>query len=278
MSTAAIVGGSIAAAGIGTAGSLAAGGEQASASKNAAALQAQEAQNALNEQTREFNTQQSNLAPWLQTGQGAIQTLSGLVPQLNAAGANYPSFTAPTAEQAQQTPGYQFALQQGEQGVQNSAAARGGLLSGNTLAAEQQYGQGLASTTYQQTYNNALQSYQQAYNQFQNQQTNTYNRYANLAGLGQTAAAQLGQEGQAAAANTANIDLNTGAQQGASLQNAAAATASGYVGASNAATGAIGNIGQAYALNNSQNYLLSQIMRNQPGTILPGSEDPNLAG
>lgn len=260
MSTAAIVGGSIAAAGISGGSALAAGSEQAGAAKDAASLQAQEAQNALNFQEQEYNTQQQNIAPWLKQGQGAINTLSGLVPQLNAAEANYPSFTAPTAQQAAATPGYQFTLGQGEGAVQNSAAARGGLLSGNTLTAEQQYGQGLASTTYQQAYNNAQQQYQQGYNQFQNTQANTFNRYANLAGVGQTAASQLGSAGQAAAGNISNISLTSGAQQGQDINNAAAAQASGYVGAGNAASGAVNNIGQYY--------LLSQL------GLLPGASTP----
>jgi hypothetical protein len=242
--------GGIASAGIGAAASAGAAGTQANAAENAQQLQAQEAQNALNFQEQQWNTQQQNLAPWLTQGQGAINTLAGLVPGMNAAEAAYPNFQAPTAAQAAATPGYQFTAQQGEQAVQNSAAARGGLLSGNTLAAEQQYGQGLASTTYQQTYNNALNQYQQAYNQFQNTQANQFNRYASLAGVGQTAANTLGQQGQAAAQNAGNIALTSGAQQGQDIQNAAAAQASGYVGAANAATGGINSISQYLLLQN----------------------------
>lgn len=50
------------------------------------------------------------------------------------------------------TPGYQFALDQGRQAIERSAAARGGLASGNTLAALTEFGQGLAD----QTFNNYL--------------------------------------------------------------------------------------------------------------------------
>ena len=236
--------GGIAAAGIGGGASLAAAGTQANAAEQAQQLQANEAQTALGFQEQQYNTEQQELQPWIQQGQGAIGTLGQLVPQLNAAEAAYPGFQAPTAAQAAATPGYQFTAQQGEQAVQNSAAARGGLLSGNTLTAEQQYGQGLASTTYQQTYNNALQQYQQAYQQFQNQQANQFNRYASLAGVGQQAVGTAGQLGQAAAGNVGNISLTTGAQQGQQLNNAAAATASGYVGAANAAAGGITNLSQ----------------------------------
>jgi hypothetical protein len=243
MSTVAI--GTIAAAGIGAVGSGLAASTQAGAAESAQQLQAQEAQNALNFQEQEWQTQQQNLQPWLKAGQGAINSLSQLT-STPGEGLLTPwtgTFTPPTAEEARATPGYQFTLQQGEGAVQDSAAARGGLLTGNTAEAMQQYGQGLADTTYQQTYQNALTQYETAYNTFQNNQTNLYNRLAGVAGVGQNAATSLGQQGQAAAGNVGNINLVTGAQQGQALQNAGAATASGYAGVANAFSGGISNIG-----------------------------------
>ena len=248
MSTVAI--GSIAAAGIGALGSGLAASTQAGAAQSAQQLQAQEAQNALNFQEQEWQTQQQNEAPFLQAGQGAINTLSGLT-STPGQGLLTPwtgQFTAPTAQQAEQTPGYQFELQQGEGAVQNSAAARGGLLTGNTAEAMQQYGQGLASTNYQQTYQNALTQYQQAYNTFQNNQTNTYNRLAGIAGTGQTTAAQLGQQGAQAAGNVGNINLVTGAQQGQALQNARCSDSIRLRGAANAASGGLSNVAGALTL------------------------------
>jgi hypothetical protein len=244
MSTVAI--GSIAAAGIGAAGSLGAANAQAGASENAANLQAQEAQNSLNFQKQEFGTEQQNLAPFLQAGQGAVGELSNLT-KTPGQGLLTPwtqQFQAPTAQQAAQTPGYQFQLQQGEQALQNSAAAQGGLLSGGTATALDQYSQGLASTDYQQAYNNALTQYQQSYNQFENNQANEYNRLAGLAGTGQTSAAQLGQEGQQAASNVTQIGGLAGQQIGQSLQNAGAATASGYAGLANSLGGGVNSISQ----------------------------------
>jgi len=52
------------------------------------------------------------------------------------------------------TPGYQFQLQQGQQAVQGSSAAKGMFDSGNTASALTQYGQGLAQSTYQQQFGN----------------------------------------------------------------------------------------------------------------------------
>lgn len=234
---------------IGAIGSNLAAGTQANAANAATAAQQTDQQASLAEQKREFDLNQANQAPFLKAGQGAVTQLSDL---MNNGG--FPSwdktFSAPTADQARQTPGYQFALQQGEGAIENSAAARGGLLSGNTLNAEQQYGQGLADTNYQQVYNNALQQYQQGYNQFQQNQSNQFNRLSTLAGGGQVAANQLGAQGQAASQNIANINSSAGQQIGQSLQNAGAATASGYVGTANAFGGGLSNISQLMMLKN----------------------------
>ncbi len=153
-------------------------------------------------------------------------------------------FKAPTAEEAAATPGYQFALQQGLQGVERGAAARGNLLGGGEQKALEQYGQGLASTNYQQTFNNALQQYQTAYNQFQQGQANTYNRLAGVAGTGQVTAQSLGQQGQQSAQNAGNILQSGAAYQGNNLQNAAYQTASGY----NAAAGGLQGLYGQYQL------------------------------
>jgi len=48
----------------------------------------------------------------------------------------------------QQTAGYQFALDQGNQAINRSAASKGMLNSGNVLAELARYGQGMASTEY----------------------------------------------------------------------------------------------------------------------------------
>jgi hypothetical protein len=130
LSTVAI--GSIAAAGIGAVGSAAGASAQAGAAESAQQLQAQEAQNALNFQEQQWNTQQQNLAPFLKAGTAAENTLSSLT-STPGQGLLTPwtqQFTAPTAAEAAATPGYQFIKQQGNEALQNSAAANGGLLTG----------------------------------------------------------------------------------------------------------------------------------------------------
>lgn len=244
--------------GLGVAGSVAggvgaglAGSAQAGAAKSAAQLQFQEQQASLAEQQREFNINQQNLAPWLKAGTQGINSLAALL-STPGQGLLTPwtqQFQAPTADQAAQTPGYQFTLQQGQNALQNSAAAQGGLLSTGALKTLQGYTTGLANQTYQDVYNRALTEYQQSYNIFQGNQTNTFNRLAALSGVGQTAANTLGGLGQDAARNIANINMTAGGQIGNSLMNAGAATASGYAGIANAITGGIGNISQFALLN-----------------------------
>src|ERR1022692_84566 len=113
MSTAAIIAGTVASAGA----SLGGAAMQAGAAGGAEALQKQE-----------WQQQQQNEAPWLNAGGTALGQLMAM-----------PNFTSPTAAEAQATPGYQFQLQQGQQALQRSAAAKGGLLSGGTAKALDQY-------------------------------------------------------------------------------------------------------------------------------------------
>lgn len=182
--------GGLLSAGIGGIGSLFGGLFGGSASSKAskqyiAALQ--KAQGSLE------GTEQQGLAqfePYLNAGNQATGTLSQLLARPGE-GLLTPwteQFKAPTAEEAAQTPGYKFQLQQGENAVQNSAAARGGLLSGGTLADLNNYAQGTASTNYQNTFNNALTEYQNSYQTFLNNQNNTYNRLAGQQGVGLNAA------------------------------------------------------------------------------------------
>src|SRR6266568_978149 len=262
LTTTLVAGGLAAAGGIGGAAiSSHAAGEaantQANAADYAAQLQKQEADNALAFQKEQWTTDQANEAPWLQAGKGALSNLSGLL-STPGAGLLTPwssTFTAPTNVTEANDPGYKFRMQQGEGALENSAAANGSLLSGNTLEAQQKFGQDFASNEYSNVYNRALQQYQQNYGIFENNQTNTFNRLAALSGVGQTAATTLGQEGQQAAQNVSNIDLTTGAQQGQQINNAAAATASGYIGAANAWGGALGG-----ATNNLSNMMMMQQM------------------
>ena len=221
-----------------------------------------------------YGQQSSNLNPYLQAGQQGLQQLLAGTGQ----GGNLTQqFTAPSAEDARNQPGYQFALQQGMKALQNSAAASGQLQGGGNLKAITQYAQGLADTNYQNVYNNAFNTFQA------NRQNNLQNISA-LTGLGQfgtgqynTAASQYGQaanqnylqsglqqgqnsfnSGQSQAQNqfrASEYQGNAGMQGaqivGNALTGGANAQAAGVVGGANAWQGALGgltNAAQYYGL------------------------------
>jgi hypothetical protein len=228
---------------------MGAGKAQANAAKYAANLQYQLGEQQLQQNQSQFNTTQKNIAPWLQAGTQGIGTLAGLL-STPGQGLLTPwtqQFQAPTAAQAAATPGYQFTLQQGQNAIQNSAAAQGGLLSTGALKTLDQYTTGLANQTYGDVYNRALTEYQQAYNIFQGNQTNEFNRLASLSGIGQTAAQNLGAQSNQASAINAGTIASMGGQVGASLLNMGGAQASGYAALGNALGGGLSNISQ-YAL------------------------------
>lgn len=169
-----------------------------------------------------------NYSPYLTAGAGATGTLAEMLgtPGQGLLTPWTQTFTAPTAEQAEQTPGYKFQLQQGLDAAQNSAAGRGGLLSGGTLAGLNKYAQGVASTNYQNTFNNALTEYQSAYQSFLNNQNNTYSRLMGLSGQGLQAAGGAG-----------NIISGIGGDIASLYGQQGAAAAGGTLGSANSLTG-----------------------------------------
>lgn len=114
--------------------------------------------------------------------------------------------TGNPATALQMDPGYQFRMNEGMNTLENSAAARGGLLSGNFLKNSQRFGQDYASNEYQ----------------------NAFNRLAALSGVG-----------QAQAGSIANLGSNYANQAGQGMQRIGDARASGYAANANAKTGMI---------------------------------------
>lgn len=192
----------------------------------------------------------------MQNIQGVIGGYTGLLNQLtnatglgNAVGPNgQPGGGATNGvpnSQAMQTalqnsPGYQFQLSQGNQNVNNQAAASGMQLSGNTLQSLNQFGQGLANTTYQQylgNVGNSLNAYQGYVGDYQNYLGNLMN----TVGVGQAAAAgsaanignsaaMAGQASQNATGTLANANSNLGniaVNQGNTLAGIEANTTAG---------------------------------------------------
>lgn len=217
---AAIAGGAVASAGIGAMASSSAADTQADAADRAAGVSAAQYQ-----QTRQ------DLAPYRDFGQRALGNLDSALanPLLSA------TFTAPTAEEAAATPGYQFTLDQGLKAAQNSASARGLGASGAALKGAEGYAAGLADSTYNDTFNRSLAEFKTNYSSA----SDTVNRLLAAAGLGQNAAAQTGNAGAQSANSVANA-----------ITSAGNASAAGTVGIGNAISGGISSATNGLLLNN----------------------------
>ena len=172
----------------------------------AANTQAASADRASQIQQENFEQTRKDLMPYKQAGDTSLSQLMG---QMTPDGYFNQTYTG---QDIYSDPSYQFRLQQGQDAIQSSAAAKGGLLTGATLKALQNYGQESAS-----------QEYSNAYNRFNADQTNRYNRLSNLVGIGQNAAAQVGNAGaqtaQAVANNTMAGANSIAAGQVASANN-----------------------------------------------------------
>jgi hypothetical protein len=193
-------------------------------------------------------------------GVPAPQDLSKLVnPNLGAFGSlNAPfseKFQAPTGLTEQNDPGFQARLKLGQDALERSAAAKGGVLTGGTAKGLDQFAQDYASNEYGNVYNRSWNEYANRYNQYENNQTNQFNRLAAVSGVGQTTSNNLGMLGQQAATNIGNTLTNSAAQIGQQANNAGAARASGYAASANAYGSAI----SGSANNISQLLLLRQM-------------------
>jgi len=191
-----VAGATVAAAGIG-----------AYSSRQASKAQQQAQREGDAAQERMFNRQVELQEPFRQAGVNAL-------PELVEAS----RYTPFGMEQFQADPGYGFRLKEGLRALESSAAARGGLLSGNTMRGITRYGQGLASDEYTN-----------AFNRYQAERAARLNPLQSLAGMGQSNAATMAQQA---------------GQYGQNMAQGAAAMgnirASGYVGQANALTGALG--------------------------------------
>jgi hypothetical protein len=159
----------------------------------------------------------------------------------------------------QADPGYAFRLSEGMKGMNATAAARGGLLSGNALRAGQEYGQQMGSQEYQNAFNRyqanraaQAQEYGNAFNRFQTERTNTLAPLQSLAGVGQSATQQAQQAAQNYATGASGALGNFGNAQASNIIGQGNARASGYVGAANALSG---GIGQGINFYQNQQYL-----------------------
>jgi len=276
--------GIITAAGIAAAGSLAGAGISAAGASAGAAQQEKIAKQQMAYLRDMYNKSASNLNPYLRTGRLATKAyreqMKGWADpeQYAQYQTDLSQYRTPyTMEQYQQsplytpmvrnlaelqaTPGYQFELEQGLQALGQGAAARGGLLSGAQQKAAMKYGQGVASTGFQNAWQRAQQAYGKAFEQnlSQQQQYGTSQLQQNQ----QNYAQRLGSRAQAAdiyggaaslgaqsAANLGNIGTSTmqASEPAYSAMQQAAATqaAAPYIGAGGALKSITSNAGSIY--------------------------------
>lgn len=263
--------------GLSAGGSIAGGKNSANAQEQAAQLQATAQNNATNLNASIFSKEQQNIAPYVQAGQGAVNSLQGMLapsgaPTGTSAGPSGPNGTwAPsdiTASSATQqwttpfnfngvnllnSPEYTFDLNQGLQAVQRSAAANGGLVSGGAMKDISNYAQGNALNSFQQAYGNALTNYQTAYNTFLGNQTNPFNKLAGVAQMGLGGTGQINQAGSTLGTNNTNAFLSGAANQGSYIAGAGNAGSAGIVGATNSFGNSFNTLANMYAQQNLQN-------------------------
>ena len=167
-----------------------------------------------------YNTASENLAPYQAAGE--VGTAGLLDPE---------RFRNFSQEDFQVDPGYQFVLEQGQRGIQNSAAGGGRLISGATMKALDRFNQGTAA-----------QQYQNSFDRFNTNRNYQAQAYGGLSAIGQNAVNTLGQFGSTAATNAAQNYMNTGLNLAKLRIGQGGATANSILQQGNISQGMIGNV------------------------------------
>jgi hypothetical protein len=208
------------------------------ASKGAAQTQADAARYSADQQAAATAQQIAVAEPWRNKGEIALNQLSTMSQPGGELMQEFNPATASTMD-----PGYAFRFNEGMKALNASAAARGGLISGNALRSSIGFGQDMGS-----------QEYTNAFNRYQINRANKMDPLKFLSGQGQAAAAGQASSIGAGATNTANL-----------MTGAANATAAGQIGSANAYTNAIGQGVSQYNYNNMLNRFAPQTQAQAPG-------------
>lgn len=177
-------------------GAIAGGAISALGASSAARQQSRSANRQMKLAERIYDEQSANFSPFLDSGTNALRALNFEM-GLGEAPEGYGGFTA--------SPGYQFRMDQGRKAIEASAAARGGLFSGATGQALNEFGQGLASQEYD-TY---------------------FNRLAGLTSTGLAAAGNQAQAGNAFTQFGSNALANQGDARAAGIAGMASGVNTG---------------------------------------------------
>lgn len=212
-------------AGLNTIAQLLSGAYGAHQANRAAEIQAAAARDAIAEQRRQYDQSRADMMPWMEAGRGALGQLQGRLPELTE------RFTG---ADLQNDPGYQFELQRGQDAINAAARATGISASGATLKELLGFGQGLASTKFNE-----------AFNRHQAENSSIYNMLAGISGTGQVTAGQV-----------AGLGANAAGSIGSLMGQGANAQAAGRIGGANSWLNAIGNAWNGWQQQNTLNRLL----------------------
>jgi len=211
---------------IGSAASIIGANKAAKAQKEALTQSNQLEQAQMAEAQRQFDLQRADLAPYREAGGVAL----GQIGRGTAEGGEFNRRF--TMADYQADPGAEFRRAEGQRGVEASAAARGGILSGGALKALARYNSDFAANEFGA-----------AERRYQNDLTSRFNRLSNIAGTGQTAVQSGNQASQ-------NFVSNQSASTGNMVNNAQSlgnVRASQYGGNAGAISGAANTIGRLFA-------------------------------
>ena len=173
------------------------------------------------------------LSPYVTNGGTASDNLS----RLTAAGFSF------NPSDLESTPGYRFALQQGQKAIDNSMAARGLGDSGAEMKAGAAFATNLANSTYQQAFNNALRTYNTNVTSLLPQASMGLTASNLTAGNLLEAARYSGNTGMWSADARARNVLNAGVYAGNAAIGSGNAKAQGKINAGNAWNGALQSVG-----------------------------------
>jgi hypothetical protein len=198
-------------ASLGGAAEEATGGGASGAARKAANAANAGAQSQIDLQRQMYEEDVARQKPFYEAGVNALPGyLSGI-------GQNGELVRGFTQADYQADPGYAFRMSEGMKALEGSAAARGGLLSGNALRGIQRYGQDMAS-----------QEYSNAYNRFRDTQGLRRNALAGVVGFAPTSANAMGASGQNYATGAGNAMAGQGVNSANALLASQQARSSSY--------------------------------------------------
>ncbi len=227
---------------LGLGGNLLGGLFGGNAATTAAQQQQQAGQQAITTQQQSVDQQVNAQAPYTSAGATSIaELMRGITNGQVGLGASgqVPGFKAPTAGEAEATPGYQFTRDQANKGVLQASAAAGGSITGGTLSAIGAKDTQLANGTYGDTFDRALRGYQAnlaGFNTNLAAKQQDFSQLLGVGGIGESATQNVNQGRQVAATNISDLMTQIGNSQAAGTVGKANSISKGLTGGIGALT------------------------------------------